>query len=413
MRQVVVTGGSCISSLGSEWQEILGNLKSFKNCVRRMESYEKYTQMNTRLAAPVDFKFPDYPRNKSRSMGRVAMFAVSSADLAMQMAGIAKDEQLLRSGRVGVAYGSSTGSVDALLDFFSMLNNSKTDGITATTYIRSMAQTCAVNIGVFFGLTGRIITTNTACTSGSLSIGYAYESIKHGYQDIVIAGGAEELNPTESATFDTLFATSTKNDTPHLVPRAFDANRDGLVVGEGAGTLVLEEKEHALRRGANIYAELLGFGTNTDGFHITQPNQNTQAIAMQLALQDAGISPEQIGYVNAHGTATSQGDMAESWATHNVFKRAVPISTLKNYIGHTLGACGAIEAWLSILMMREGWFCPNINLETIDPELAPLDYITGTGRELDAGCIMTNNFAFGGINSSLIFKKSGSPLSCP
>jgi len=404
MRKVVVTGGSCISALGSDWQEILGNLKSLKNCTRRMESYEKYTLMNTKLAAPVDFKFPEYPRAKSRSMGRVAMFAVASSELAMKMAGINANEELLRSGRVGVAYGSSTGNVDALLDFFSMLNNSKTDGITATTYIRSMPQTCAVNIGVFFGLTGRIITTNTACTSGSLSIGYAYEAIKHGYQDIMIAGGAEELNPTESATFDTLFATSTKNDTPHLVPRAFDASRDGLVVGEGAGTLILEEKEHAISRGATIYAELIGFGTNTDGFHITQPNQNTQAIAMKLALQDAGISPEQIDYINMHGTATTQGDIAESWATHNIFKRAVPASTLKNYIGHTLGACGAIEAWISILMMKQGWFCPNINLENIDPALAPLDYITGTGRELAANCIMTNNFAFGGINSSLVFK---------
>jgi 3-oxoacyl-[acyl-carrier-protein] synthase II len=406
MKQVVVTGGSCISSLGSEWKEILENLKSLKNCTRRMESYEKYKQMNTKLAAPVDFKFPEYPRSKSRSMGRVAMLAVTSADFAMKMAGISDNEQLLRSGRVGVAYGSSTGNVDALLDFFSMLNENKTDGITATTYIRSMPQTCAVNIGVFFGLTGRIITTNTACTSGSLSIGYAYEAIKHGYQDIVIAGGAEELNPTESATFDTLFAPSTQNDTPHLVPRAFDVNRDGLVVGEGAGTLILEEKEHALRRGATIYAELAGFGTNTDGFHITQPNKATQAIAMKLALQNAGIAPEQIDYVNAHGTATTQGDTAETWATHSVFGRAIPISTLKNYIGHTLGACGAIEAWLSIQMMKQGWFCPNINVETIDPALAPLDYITGNGRELEAKYIMTNNFAFGGINSSLVFKRA-------
>jgi 3-oxoacyl-[acyl-carrier-protein] synthase II len=404
MKQVVVTGGSCISSLGSQQQEIFEHLRSLKNCTRRMESYEKYAQMNTRLAAPVDFEFPNWPRSKSRSMGRVAMFAVASAEMAMKMAGIEGNEQLLGSGRVGVSYGSSTGNVDAMLDFFSMLHDNITDGITATTYIRSMAQTCAVNVGVFFGFKGRIITTNTACTSGSLSIGYAYEAIKHGYQDIMVAGGAEELSPTESATFDTLFATSTKNDAPHLVPRAFDVNRDGLVVGEGAGTLILEEKEHALRRGATIYAELIGFGTNTDGVHITQPNQETQGIAMKLALEDAGISPEQIDYVNMHGTATSQGDMTESWATHGIFKRAVPASTLKNYIGHTLGACGAIEAWLSILMMRQGWFCPNINLETIDPALAPLDYITGSGRELSAKCIMTNNFAFGGINSSLVFK---------
>ena len=404
-RRVVVVGGSCISALGQTRQEILANLKKKKNCVVRMEQYEKYAQMNTKLAAPVNFAAPDYPRQKMRGMGRVALMATYSVDCALKNAGLNDKNDILRGGRLGVAYGSSMGNVDALLDFFSMLTSDKCDGITATTYIRSMPQTCAVNIGVFFELTGRIMTTNTACVSGSMSIGYAYEAIKNGQQDVMIAGGADELSPTSSAVFDTLFATSVKNESPHLTPRAFDKDRDGLVVGEGAGTLILEEYEHALARGAKIYAEVVGFGTNTDGFHITQPNRDTMQIALELAIKDANILPSEIDYVNTHGTATDRGDIAESHATYNALKKSVPASTLKNYIGHTLGACGAIEAWISIIMMREGWFAPNINLENIDAQCANLDYIQGEGREIDAKYIMSNNFAFGGINTSLIFKK--------
>ncbi|MFA6836211.1 MAG: beta-ketoacyl-ACP synthase [Fibrobacteraceae bacterium] len=404
-RRVVVTGGSSISALGIDTDVVFENLHALKNKIVRMDEWDKYKQMNTRLACPVDFKCPDFPRKKVRGMGRVAMLSVASADEAMKLSGIAGDEKLLRSGRCGVAYGSSTGRVDALLDFYSMLATNTVNGITATTYIKSMPQTCAVNIGVFFGLTGRLITTNTACTSGSLAIGYSYEAIKYGMQDVMVAGGAEELNPTESATFDTLFATSTKNDTPELTPAPYDKNRDGLVIGEGAATLILEEYEHAKARGAKIYAEIVGFGTNTDGDHITQPNKVTMQIALETAIKDASLAKEAIGYVNGHGTATKAGDLAESWATYNALGRSVPISSIKSYIGHTLGACGSIEAWLAINMSLRNWFAPNLNLKTVDPECAPLDYIQGAGRELDTEYIMSNNFAFGGINTSLIFKK--------
>ncbi|MCL4100870.1 3-oxoacyl-[acyl-carrier-protein] synthase II [Fibrobacter sp. UWH9] len=406
-RRVVVTGGSCISSLGMELDEIFTSLKSLKNRIVRMEDWDKYTQMNTRLAAPILYDLPEYPRKKIRGAGRVGLLALASADKAMQVAGLTGDTELLKSGRVGVAYGSSMGSVNPLMDFFSMLNPPyDCSKITATTYIRSMPQTCAVNISVFFGMTGRLITTNTACTSGSLSIGYAYEAIKYGMQDVMVAGGADELDPTESAVFDTLFATSVKNDTPELTPAAYDKDRDGLVIGEGAGTLVLEEYEHAKARGAHIYAELVGFGHNTDGDHITQPKKETMQHALELALLDSGVAPEAIGYVNGHGTATHHGDIAESWATYGAFRnRAVPLSSLKSYIGHSLGACGGIEAWLGINMMNRGWFSPNLNLKNVDPECAPLDYITGSGREMDVEYFMSNNFAFGGINTSLIFKK--------
>ena len=172
-----------------------------------------------------------------------------------------------------------------------------------------------------------------------------------------------------------------------------------------SSALVLEEYEHAVHRGAKIYAEVVGYGTNTDGTHITQPNKVTMQKAMELALESAGLKPDQIGYVNSHGTATLAGDIAESHATYQVFGNKVPVSTIKNYIGHTLGACGAIEAWTSINMMNEGWFAPNINLTEVDPNCAPLDYIMGDGRDMKIDYFMTNNFAFGGINTSLIFKR--------
>jgi 3-oxoacyl-[acyl-carrier-protein] synthase II len=404
-KRVVITGGGVVSSLGNDWQTILTRLKEGKNCVRRMNDWDKYERMNTRLAAPVDFEMPDYPRKKIRGMGRVSRLALVAVDNALKLAGL-EDNPELTSGRCGIAFGSSTGSIDALLDFYNMLVTNDLQNVSATTYIRSMPQTCAANISVFYGLTGRLITTNTACTSGSMSIGYAYEAIQNGQQDMMIAGGAEELSPADAAVFDTLFAASTKNDTPELTPAAYDKNRDGLVIGEGAGALILEEYEHALKRGAKIFAELVGFGTNTDGTHITQPNRETMGGALTLALKDAELNPDLIGYVNMHGTATAAGDIAESWATFDVFHRSVPASTIKNYIGHTLGACGAIEAWLSINMMNDAWFAPNINLKELDSECAPLDYLTGSGREIDTDYIMSNNFAFGGINTSLIFKKT-------
>jgi 3-oxoacyl-[acyl-carrier-protein] synthase II len=211
------------------------------------------------------------------------------------------------------------------------------------------------------------------------------------------------LGPT--AVFDTLFATSTRNDAPTSTPRPFDRDRDGLVIGEGAGCLILEEMDHAQARGATIHAELVGFGTNSDGCHVTQPNAATMRIAMELALRDAGLQPADIGYINAHGTGTAQGDVAESQATAAVFGAATPISSLKSYMGHTLGACGALEAWISIEMMRAGWFAPTINLDQVDPHCAPLDFITGAGRALQCEYVMSNNFAFGGINTSLIFKR--------
>ncbi|HCE2384592.1 TPA: beta-ketoacyl-ACP synthase [Vibrio parahaemolyticus] len=403
--RVVVTGMSGVTAFGNDWQSVEPKLRDCQNATQYMPSYEQYDGLNTKLAAPIlDFELPKhYKRKQVRGMGRVSKLATVATENALSQAGLIGND-VLTNGQTGIAYGSSTGSTDAIGAFGVMLNEKTTKAITATTYVQMMPHTTAVNVGLFFGLKGRVIPTSSACTSGSQAIGYAYEAIKHGYQTVMVAGGAEELCPTESAVFDTLFATSLKNEDPKSTPRPYDSDRDGLVIGEGAGTLVLEEYEHAVARGAKIYAEIIGFASNCDAAHVTQPQMETMQICMEMALQNAGITAEKIDYVSAHGTATDRGDIAESNATANALGK-VPISSLKSYFGHTLGACGAIEAWLGLEMMHTGWFNPTLNLENLDEQCGDLDYIAGQGRELDVKYLMSNNFAFGGINTSIIFKK--------
>lgn len=406
MRRVVITGMGITSALGSTVESAFERLKTYKNCVRHWDKLDEYEKLNSKLGSFVEgFVIPEhFTRKVRRTMGNVALMAVVTAEEALKDAGLLGDE-IITSGRCGVSYGSSTGSLDAILDFYSMCIDKEVKLLNSGSYIKMMPQTTSVNISLYFKTHGRLIPASTACTSGSMSIGYAYEAIKDGYQDVMIAGGAEEIHPTQVGVFDTLYATSSKNSTPELTPSPFDRNRDGLVIGEGAGTLILEEYEHAKARGAKIYAEIAGFATNTDGTHITNPNKDMMAEVMRLALKDAKLPPEEIGYVNAHGTATVNGDIAETQGTESVFKREVPISSIKSYTGHTLGACGAIETILSVEMMNNKWFSPTLNLKNIDENCGKLDYIKDEGRIIDTEYIMTNNFAFGGINTSIILKR--------
>lgn len=406
MRRVVVTGMGGVTALGASWPEIEARLRAGRNAVRYMAEWERYSDLNTRLAAPIDSFEPPahWTRKQLRGMGRVAQLAVRSAELALVDAGLL-DDPMLREGAMGVACGSSVGSTPAVVEFAEMLLTGSSPKLNANSYVRMMPHTTAANIGIFFGLTGRIIPTSSACTSGSQAIGYAYECIKHGLQEAMLAGGAEELCPTQAMAFDTLYATSRRNDQPGATPRPYDRDRDGLVVGEGAGTLVLEELEHARARGARIHAEIVGFATNSDGVHVTRPEEDTMRTVLTLALRTAGIPASQVGYVNGHGTATEHGDIAESRATAAAIGRAVPVSSQKSFVGHTLGACGALEAWFSIAMMNADWFAPTLNLDAVDERCGELDYIRGEGRTLHAEYVMSNNFAFGGVNTSLLFRR--------
>ena len=407
-KRVVITGMGCISPLGNSWGAVRDSLMSNRSGVAHIDAWDACTDLNTRVGAPAQpFELDPvlFSRKKTRAMGRVALMAVKTTLDALTDAGLL-DDPLLTSGDMGVSFGSSAGQPAAVAELANLILTNSCRGITATTYVRMMSHTAPVNIGVYFGLKGRIITTSSACTSGSQGIGYAYEAIASGRQTAMVAGGSVELHATDAAIFDTLFATSVNyNNRPTETPRPFDKARDGLVVGEGSGTLILEELEHARARGAKIYAEIVGFGTNSDGVHITTPQSEQMAQAMRLALRDAGLTPDDIDYVNGHGTATDRGDVAESAATYSVFGDRVPYSTYKGHMGHTLGACGALEAIFAVRGMLENFVAPTLNLTERDPECAPLDYVTGKVRPLAQKIVMSNNFAFGGINTSLIFKR--------
>jgi 3-oxoacyl-[acyl-carrier-protein] synthase II len=406
MARVVVTGIGGVCALGSDQATIEAGLRACRNAVRTMPEWDRHTEMGTRLAAPIDdFAAPaHWTRKQLRSMGRVSQLAVRASELALADAALAVDASL-QDGRMGVACGSSIGSTADISDFAEMLLIGKAERLNANSYVRMMPHTTAANIGIFFGLTGRIIPTSSACTSGSQGIGYAYEAIASGRQSMMLAGGAEELCPSQAMAFDLLYATCRRNDSPALVPQPYDRDRDGLVVGEGAGMLVLESLEGALARGARIHAEIAGFASNSDGSHVTRPRQDTMRRVMQMALADAGIAPEQVGYVNGHGTSTEHGDIAETQATSEVFGARMPISSQKSYLGHTMGACGALEASVTIAGLNSGWFPPTLNLENIDPRCGALDYITGGGRQIDTEYAMSNNFAFGGVNTSLVLRR--------
>ena len=312
-------------------------------------------------------------------------------------------DPVIRNGSMGVAAGSSSGSTADVLDIGLLLAR-QPNNFNANTYVRMMPHTTAANVAIFFGLTGRLIPTSSACTSGSQGIGYAYEAIKYGKIPMMLAGGADQLCPSEAFVFDSLYAASRRNHEPELTPRPYDAARDGLVLGEGGCMMVLEELEHAQARGAHIIAEIVGYGANCDGSHITRPEMRTMQRCIELALEDAALPPSAVGYVSGHGTATEQGDIAETQATAAVFGH-VPISSQKSYLGHTLGACGALESWFAIEMMRDGQFFPTLNLDNPDPRCGDADYIAGSPHAINTEYVMNNNFAFGGVNTSLIFKR--------
>lgn len=403
-RRVVVTGYGLTSPLGNGRSEVLASLRQGRSGIRVMDEWPEVAGMRTRLAGPVfGLERSMYKRKEVRTVGRVGLLSFYATDQALEDANL-KGSKLLQAGRLGVAYGSTHGSSSELEGFCDLLfRNQSLLGIHSSAYLRFMSHTCVVNLAIRYGVRGRIISTCSACTSASQAIGFGYETIRDGAQDIMICGGAEELHFSHVAVFEVMFATSTQfNDSPDQSPRPFDIRRDGLVVGEGAGTLILEELEHARARGAPIYGEIHGFGTNCDGSHVTLPSKFGMAAAMRLALEEAELEPGAVGYINAHATGTAAGDVAESLAIGEVFGQRVPVSSTKGHTGHTLGACGSIETIFCLLMLREGFLVPNRNLEEVDPKCAQLNFLRGDLRNAQADIILNNNFAFGGINTSLV-----------
>lgn len=405
-QRVVVTGMGGITPLGDSWESIKPKIQKKISGISNQPEWSQIKDFKTTLAGVIpDFEpSPDWPRKKVRTMGRVSLLSTYATSEALARANYS-DQETIQDGSMGVSYGSTYGSPPAFEEFMHQVSYEKTvEGVNGSNFIKFMSHTCAANLAQFFETKGRIVPSCCACTAGSQGIGFGYEAVKYGLQEKMICGGADESHYFSSAVFDVMYATSTDNDNPTQTPKPFDKNRDGLVVGEGAATLILESLESAQARGAEILAEVAGYATTCDGAHMVNPSVDGMRRVMELALQDAGVGADEIDYVNMHGTATEIGDIHESKATFECFQRAVPVSSLKSYMGHTLGACGAIEAWLCIEMMREGWIPPTMNLSEVDPECAPLDYVTEP-RELPVKYFMSNNFAFGGVNTSIVFKK--------
>ncbi len=399
--RVVITGIGLTTPIGHSMREVSSSLRENRHGITVAPDWADIAHMQTRLAAPVQNLTLHYPRKRTRTMGRVSLLSLYATEQAIADAGLSED--VFGDGRTGVAYGSTNGSSAANEEWSRKLFVYRgLQGIQSTEYIKFMSHTTAANLAIYYGITGRVISTCSACVSASQAVGAGYETIRAGIQDVMLVGGAEELHYSHAAIFDIMYATSTRNDTPDLTPRPFDKERDGLVIGEGACTFVLESYERAKARGAHIHAEILGYGTNCDGTHVTNPSANGMAGAMQLALEDAQLSPDRIDYVNAHATATEVGDIAESLATAKTLGVSVPISSTKSFTGHTLGACGSIEAAFCVAMMREGWIAPNRTLDEVDPRCAPLAFVGKEARDEKPRICMSNNFAFGGMNTSLI-----------
>jgi 3-oxoacyl-[acyl-carrier-protein] synthase II len=403
-RRVVITGVGLTSPIGNSFDEVSQSLRDDRSGVRVVPQFGEIQSMQTRLGAPVEVDLSALPKKRTRTMGRVALLSTWATQKALEDAGI--DKELLSSGEVGLAYGSTGGTSAAVEDFVRKLYIQKSLGaIQSATYLKFMSHTCAANLAQYFAIRGRVLTTCSACVSSSQAIGYGYEAVKHGFQEVMICGGAEEMDVVHAAIFDLMFATSTKyNERPAESPRPFDVDRDGLVVGEGAGTVILESYERARARGARIYAEVAGFATNCDGLHMTAPSEDGMTRVIEKAMADAKVDRGQIDYVNAHATATDLGDLCESRAVMRAVGDRVPVSSTKGFTGHTLGACGAIETIFCLAMMRDGFLAPNKNLTRAHPDVAPLAYVIGPPRDARPKTMMNNNFAFAGLNTSLILR---------
>jgi 3-oxoacyl-[acyl-carrier-protein] synthase II len=397
--------GLC-SPIGNDLETVRAALEHGRGGIVAIPEWPERYRMHTGVAGLVrGIETRQYPRRKVRTMGRVALLSAYATEQAVRDAGL--DSDALGDGRVGLAYGSTHGSSAETESYCrEVFGADSLQGVAGSHYLKFMSHTCAANLAEFFGIRGRVQPTCSACTSGCQAIGTGYEYIRNGHADAMLVGGAEEAHFIPAGVFDVMFAASAKyNATPELTPRPFDAGRDGVVIGEGAGTLVLERLDRALARGARIYAELIGYATACDGLHLTNPSWEGMARCMELGLAAAGIAASDVDYINAHGTATELGDIAESRATAAVFGSAVPVSTQKSFTGHTLGACGALESVFSLLMMSSGFIAPNRNLERVDERCAPLDYVRGSARSAKLDVIINNNFAFGGINTSLVFRR--------
>ncbi len=406
-RRVVITACSAITPIGYGKQAITDSLLHGKSGVRPLRDDGLLTRhIHSRVFGTVDYPISyDFTRSQKKTMGPVAYYACQVAKDVLCVSGLSKE--FISSGRLGVAFGSTHGSPTVQRNiyktFFQNLEK-EFSSIGAVDYLRSMVHTTAVNITRMFGITGRVVATSTACTTSSQAIGFGYEMIKFGMQDAMICGGADEYDTTTVAVFDNLLACSVAyNETPEQTPRPFDRKRDGLVVGEGGGAVLLEEYESAKKRGAPILGEIIGFSCNNNGGDLILPNLEGITATLRLALADAAITPDQVDYISAHATATKMGDIIESQAIESIYGNKPFVTGLKSYTGHTMGTCGVIELIMTLYMMEQGFIAPTLNLEEVDPRCAGLRH-TPELLSIKPRTAAVQNFAFGGVNTCLLVR---------
>jgi 3-oxoacyl-[acyl-carrier-protein] synthase II len=409
-RRVVVTGLGLVTPVGIGREDVWRRITDGQSGIGPITRFDS-TRHDTKIAGEVkDFKPEEFISPKElKRMDLFIQYSLVAARFAMEDAGLNMASE--DAERVGVVVGTGLGGLPSLEKYHSILLEKGPGRISPFFIPMLIANEAPGHIAIQYGIKGPNLSIVTACATGAHSIGDAFRIVQYGDADVMVAGGTEaNLTPLTVGGFNALKALSTRNDAPEKASRPFDRDRDGFVVAEGAGIVILEELEHAVKRGARIYAEVAGYGYNGDAYHITAPCPDGDGFirCMRMALRDAGMSPNEIDYINAHGTSTDLNDASETFAIKQVFGEKayhIPVSSTKSMIGHLLGAAGAVEAIFTILAMRDGLVPPTINYENPDPD-CDLDYVPNVARKHSIAAAMSNSFGFGGTNGVLIFRRA-------
>lgn len=405
-RRVVITGMGAVTPLGKDVPTLWKQIKVGKSGIRKIEDVA-FAQMDTQIAGFADdFNGQDYMTKKEmKTYDKVMQYGYVAAKQALEQADFPKD---MNKDRAGVYVGSGAGGLTTLFANYDVMMEKGARRVSPFTVPVSITNMVAGFIAMKTGFRGPSFSPSSACATGNHAIGEAYLNIAHGYSDVMLAGGAEApIHPMYFAGFTKMKAMSTRNDSPETASRPFDEARDGFVMGEGAGVLVLEDYEHAKKRGAKIIGEIVGYGATTDAYHMTTPDTNGAVRAMELAIERANISTKDIHYINAHGTSTAVGDISETKAIQTVFSSDVEdlkVSSSKSMTGHLFGAAGGVEAIITAMAVQENVYPPTINLEKKDP-VCTLDYVANTMETGSISYALSNGFGFGGHNAVLVFKK--------
>jgi 3-oxoacyl-[acyl-carrier-protein] synthase II len=405
MKRVVITGLGAVSPYGRGADTLVESLIKGKSGIRRVNELAKIRGLRCKVAGIVpDIDPQEIPRKYRRSMSNMSIFAVLACREALRQANLGAEE--CAGGQMGVAIGSTTGSIQASQEFFTnFFDTGGLEQMKSTVFFKVMNHSCAANISKIFGLTGRILSPSAACSTSCQAIGYGYEMIAFGRQNYMLCGGADEFHALTAGTFDILNAASVKfNEHPHRTPRPFDRDRDGVVCSEGSSIILLESLDSAQKRGVPILGEILGFATVSDPNSIANPDADFIELCMRKTLNDAGIEPQQIDYINAHATATVQGDLAEGEAIFRLFGNDVPVSSFKGHLGHALAASGALELCAVVGMLNRQRMIPTLNLDNVDKLCKNIRHVKSLTTE-NLQLVIKNNFALGGVNSSLVLRR--------